>query len=285
MEETEDLQKQKEGQEAVQATQPQEPDQGTGAGPVTDQEDPQGQEQEQSQPVRPEDAAGTQTAGNGANGNDAPEPEGADQGADGTAPAGQPQEKMIPQSEVNRILQARLAEVKAKAREEAIQELRQKTEDDIRNGYYTKYGVDSDDELDGLFANGQKYDVLNAACGETQKELEFERAENALLRSGIKEDRFDDVRAWAQFNNQPITPETIQSGLQTHPEWAGTAPETVPAGGSQVADRQNPQMSVNPQSQKPSVIQKVGSDPGSQADTELSEKQRAFAAMGIDYRK
>lgn len=283
--ETEDLQNQKEEQEAVQASQRQEPDQGTGAGQVIGQEEPQGQEQEQPQPVQPDDAAGTQTAGDEADENVASEPEDTDQ-ANGTDQAGQPQEKMIPQSEVNRILQARLAEVKAKAREEAIRELKEQTERDVRNGYYTKYGVDSDDELDGLFANGQKYGVLNSACGETQKELEFERAENALLRSGIKEDRFDDVRAWAQFNNQPITPETIQSGLQTHPEWLGTAPETVPAGGVQGLDRQSPQMSANyVQSQKPSVIQKVGSDPGSQADTELSEKQRAFAAMGIDYRK
>jgi hypothetical protein len=283
--ETEDLQNQKEEQEAVQASQRQEPDQGAGAGQVIGQEEPQGQEQEQPQPVQPDDAAGTQTAGDEADENVASEPEDTDQ-ANGTDQAGQPQEKMIPQSEVNRILQARLAEVKAKAREEAIRELKEQTERDVRNGYYTKYGVDSDDELDGLFANGQKYGVLNSACGETQKELEFERAENALLRSGIKEDRFDDVRAWAQFNNQPITPETIQSGLQTHPEWLGTAPETVPAGGVQGLDRQSPQMSANyVQSQKPSVIQKVGSDPGSQADTELSEKQRAFAAMGIDYRK
>ena len=110
------------------------------------------------------------------------------------------------------------------------------------------------------------YDVLNEEYTTQGSQLKQVLAENALLKSGISQGRWEDAKAILTAKGLDITQDNIISELQTHPEWLGNA---------QVNDMQNqstkplsPQMAEqfaqgypNPQKiEKPSVIRKVGSE-------------------------
>lgn len=135
-------------------------------------------------------------------------------------PAQEPQEERKPertftQDEVNSIVSRRLSEAKERAykegRESAIEELR------------GKWGVETDDELDALFGDGQRYNLLNDEYRTAQSDLTSLKGENALLKAGIPQDRWDDVRAIVAFSGGELTPETIASLIETHPEWKPSA--------------------------------------------------------------
>lgn len=213
-------------------------------------------ETQAAQPVETEENAAPATGGG-------EEPEGT---AQEEIPA---QEKMIPQSEVDRIIQARIAKVKAKAAEEAKAAAREE--------FIGHYGVGSDAELDEMFGNGQKYKVLSDEYGNSQKELEAVKAENALLKSGVREEKFTDVLAVLAFNGQPVTMESIAAAADTHPEWFGdvTAPGTAATDPGISGEAATPVPTV-----KPSVIKAVGSGPSTPAQ-EKSEKELAFEQMGL----
>ena len=245
MENTEELQK----QQLKQDEQPQ-PEQ-----PV---------EQEEPTPVAPNDAevADTQSAKPAE-----PEPAaGEAEGSDGTADEEpQPQEKMISQGEVDRIIQARIAKVKAKASEEAREAARKE--------FFERYGCGDDNELDEMFGNGQKYKLLNDEYGHSQKELEALRSENALLKSGVREEKFNDVMAVLSYNGQPVTVETIAAAAESHPEWFGDVTQSTTVNAAQ-----EPSSTVQ-KPVKPSIIKSVGSGPSTPA--QKSEKELAFEQMGL----
>ena len=245
MENTEELQK----QQLKQDEQPQ-PEQ-----PV---------EQEEPTPVAPNDAevADTQSAKPAE-----PEPAaGEAEGSDGTADEEpQPQEKMISQGEVDRIIQARIAKVKAKASEEAREAARKE--------FFERYGCGDDNELDEMFGNGQKYKLLNDEYGHSQKELEALRSENALLKSGVREEKFNDVMAVLSYNGQPVTVETIAAAAESHPEWFGDVTQSTTVNAAQ-----EPNSTVQ-KPVKPSIIKSVGSGPSTPA--QKSEKELAFEQMGL----
>lgn len=93
---------------------------------------------------------------------------------------------------------------------------------------FARYGVADEDELNGIFGKGQTYDDLNdeyAAQGNSIREV---RAENALLRTGIVPERWDDVKAILGTKGLEVSQDNITAELATHPEWrgsVGTAPE------------------------------------------------------------
>jgi hypothetical protein len=250
MENTEELQKQQLDEQPKQDENPQQPDEA----PV---------EQEEPTPVAPNDAevADTQSAKPAE-----PEPAaGEAEESNGTADEGaQPQEKMISQGEVDRIIQARIAKVKAKASEEAREAARKE--------FFERYGVGDDNELDEMFGNGQKYKLLNDEFGHSQKELEALRSENALLKSGVREEKFNDVMAVLSYNGQPVTVETIAAAAESHPEWFGDVTQ------SNTVSAQEPSSTVQ-KPVKPSIIKSVGSGPSTPA--QKSEKELAFEQMGL----
>jgi hypothetical protein len=162
-------------------------------------------------------------------------------------------EKMIPQSQVNEIV--------GRTR----QETRQKTLEEARAAMREKYGVSTDDELDGLFGHGQQYDALNDQFGDLKSECDALKAENALLKSGISQDRYDDARLILKGKGLDITEENIASELQTHPEWKPAAAE---AGGEP--------------SEKPAVIKSLGGSVDSApSDASDEEENKAFNLFGI----
>ena len=114
-------------------------------------------------------------------------------------------EKMIPQSKVNEIA----AQSRKEGRESAMRELLQ------------KYGLNSNIELDDLFGRGQSYADLDNDYNIQGASYREALAENALLKTGINQERWEDVKLILSGKGLEITPENIESHLVSHPEWKG----------------------------------------------------------------
>ena len=95
---------------------------------------------------------------------------------------------------------------------------------------YDRYGVNSEEELDDLIGNAQRYDSLKEAYDADKLEFKHSReaADNelrdikekvALLESGIDKDRYDDAKFILKGKGLDVTIENIQNELATHPEW------------------------------------------------------------------
>jgi hypothetical protein len=152
-------------------------------------------------------------------------------------------EKVLTQSQVNEIV----GRTRSEAKEKALREI------------YDRYGVNGDDELNGIFGKGQAYDALNdehLRQGSQVKEL---LAENALLKTGISENRWADAKAILTSKGLEINQDNIMSELQTHPEWKGTNPESpaqkvlTPEMAENMVER-----TTDLKVEEPSVIRKMG---------------------------
>lgn len=117
----------------------------------------------------------------------------------------EPKPRMFTQEEVDRLV----GKTRIEAREKALNEMR------------GKYGVDSDEELDGIFGKGQTYDILDDDYKNTVSELKNVKSENALLKSKVIESRWSDVKAILGMLGLEITPENIAIQGETHKEWFG----------------------------------------------------------------
>lgn len=96
---------------------------------------------------------------------------------------------------------------------------------------FARYGVADEDELNGIFGKGQTYDDLNdeyAAQGNSIREV---RAENALLRTGIVPERWDDVKAILGTKGLEVSQDNITAELATHLEWRGSVNTASEQGG------------------------------------------------------
>lgn len=118
-------------------------------------------------------------------------------------------EKMIPQSEVNNIVGRTRMEAREKARAEYLAEMLE------------KYGLKDEAEMDGVFGKGQQYDVLNEDYLNQGNEFIAMKEENALLKSEVVPEKWEDAKLIIKGKGLDLTPETIASELATHPEWRG----------------------------------------------------------------
>ena len=82
-----------------------------------------------------------------------------------------------------------------------------------------RYGVENDDELNDLFGKGQSYEVLNDDYQTQSGEFRRISAENALLKSKVPENRWEDVMLILTGKGLDITPDNIMAMAETHPEW------------------------------------------------------------------
>ena len=157
-----------------------------------------------------------------------------------------PAPRTFTQEEVNAIVGKVRQEARAKAREEYAAELRD------------KYGVDADSEIDDLIGNGQRFDALNGEYESQSATLSDLKAENSLLKSGVPQDKFDDVKAILAYKGLEVTPENIALEAATHPEWASAQEPTPP-------QPINPAMAPAPKQAQarpaPSIVQKLGGEP------------------------
>lgn len=129
------------------------------------------------------------------------------------------QEKMIPQSEVNRLIGA----TREKAREKARAELRDEVKSEVMREFFEKFGVADEAEMDNVFGKGQQYDILNEDFTKQGSDLTAMREENVLLKSEIIPDKWEDAKLILKGKGLEITPENIEMEMATHPEWKKVA--------------------------------------------------------------
>lgn len=181
----------------------------------------------------------------------------------------EPPVRTFTQDEVNAIVGRVRQEARAKAREEYAAELRE------------RYGVGNDSEIDDLIGNGQRFDALSGEYDSQASALGELKAENALLKSGVPEDRFDDVKAILAYKGLEVTPENIAVELATHPEWgAGTQPAAVPQPPMPAKPEPQPQAQPQPPMRpNPSVVQKLGGEPQGRPQGEDEAKAEFIRKM------
>ena len=128
------------------------------------------------------------------------------------------QEKMLTQSQVNELV----GRARQEGRESAMKELLE------------RYGVSNDVELNDVFGKGQTYDDLNEEFLSQGNSYKAALAENALLKSKISPDRWEDVKLILTGKGLDVTTDNIESMVMTHPEWRGTVSADLDNGANKV---------------------------------------------------
>lgn len=128
-------------------------------------------------------------------------------------PAPQPVEQTFTQSRVNELV----GRARQEGRESALKEL------------FNRYGVNSDEEMNEVFGRGQAYDGLNDEYSAVQSSYNDLRTENALLRSEVAPERYEDVKLILGGKGMDVTVENIAMMLPSHPEWKGGTIGVSPA--------------------------------------------------------
>lgn len=166
----------------------------------------------------------------------------------------QPQEKMLTQSQVNELV----GRARQEGRMSAVKELLE------------RYGVGDENELNDVFGRGQAYDSLNDEYNHQGQLYAEVMAENALLKSQVDFNRWEDIKLILNGKGLEVSEENIQALLPSHPEWKSSvaSPEATPMG---AAPAETPQ---------PSIIHKLGEDASPDKD-EMSEEELVRKLYGI----
>lgn len=181
-------------------------------------------------------------------------------------------EKMLTQSQVNELV----GRARQEGRESAMREL------------YERYGVSDDEEMNGIFGKGQAYDALNdefIGQGDSYRNV---MAENALLKTNIDMNRWEDVKLILGGKGMEVNEENINAALATHPEWravAGADGKTIispqemdgiVSGQIIGSDKTFTNMS---QQQQPARLKKLGNE--ANPNNEISDDEKAKQLFGI----
>lgn len=176
----------------------------------------------------------------------------------------QPQEKMLTQSQVNELV----GRARQEGRMSAVKEL------------VDRYGVSNENELNDVFGRGQAYDSLNDDFANTNRLYNEVMAENALLKSQVDMNRWEDIKLILGGKGLDITVENIEALLPSHPEWKSLK-EDVEAVGMNSVDGVNGVNNVNGANKvKPSILQKLGEDV-SPKNEEENEEEKARKLFGF----
>jgi hypothetical protein len=186
-------------------------------------------------------------------------------------------EKMIAQSKVNDIA----AKARQEGRDSAIKEL------------LMKYGVNSSDELDDLFGKGQSFVDLDNEYNMQGESYRNALAENALLKSRIDLNRWEDVKLILGGKGLEITPENIEAHIVNHPEWRtmetggdamnGTGKVLTPEMGEQLSKGITVDNNSN-MFKQPATLRKLGNE-ASPTDTKMSEEELAKKLYDLRWNK
>lgn len=180
-------------------------------------------------------------------------------------------EKMLTQSQVNELIGKARAEGREKGYQQAKAEL------------LGRYGVDSDDELDGLFTDGSRYGELSARYTDAGSQLKEAQTELALVKSGVLPDRMSDVKAILSASGLDVTEDNIASLLPTHPEWkAQSIPD--PTQGQTPAPAPIPQPAIGGEAQpqaKATQPKRLGVEPTTEKEQPKSDREDAMKLFGI----
>ena len=175
----------------------------------------------------------------------------------------EPKEEMFTQSQVNEMV----GRARREGRESAMKAL------------FERYGVDTDDELNDLFGKGQTYADLNTDYESNLTALKDAQGENALLKSGICPERWEDAKAILSARGLDISEESLNEMLPTHPEWV----KTVSGQPKQLGEEDLQEMAQNQGlggNEQPAKLMKLGNDPSPKQ--EESDKEIAFNLFGFN---
>ena len=181
--------------------------------------------------------------------------------------------------------QSQVDEIAGKVRKET----REKTIRDI----YSRYGVNTADELDNLMADAQRFATSKDEF--TEKENAWKQADEArnqellsvkervaLLESGIDRNRFEDARLILRGKGLDVTAENIEAELATHPEWRKQEPTPVEQAGLPFVKTGEPAAAPMSDAAPTKIsIPTLGNNSADNPQPELSERERAMKMFKV----
>lgn len=158
---------------------------------------------------------------------------------------------------------------------------RQEGRESVLKALLEKYGVNGEDELGDLLGRGQSFDDINFDLENSNKELKDARSENALLKSGILKERWDDAKAILGAKGLEISEEALNAMIPTHPEWMKQElPKNTPLSEE---DMQNAGIGTAKPSEDPATLTRLGTEPTPQPQE--TDREIASKLFGLDFTK
>ena len=140
-----------------------------------------------------------------------------------------------------------------------------------------RYGVGDENELNDVFGRGQAYDGLNDDYTNVNHLYNEVMAENALLKSQVDMNRWEDIKLILGGKGLDITVENIEAMLPSHPEWKTSGSEKIGFENGKAVEGESVAESAKV---KPSVLQKLGEDVSPQTE-DISEEEQVRKWYGI----
>ena len=179
--------------------------------------------------------------------------------------------------------------------DEIAGKVRKETREKVMRDIYSRYGVNTAEELDDLIGDAQRFATSQDDFAEREAawkqadeqrnaELTSVKERVALLESGIDNSRFEDARLILRGKGLEVTAENIAAELATHPEWKkqDVAPTPVEQAGLPFRKTGNvpaPQTEAGPATQI--SIPTLGNNSADNPQPELSERERALRMFKV----
>lgn len=179
--------------------------------------------------------------------------------------------------------------------DEIAGKVRKETREKIMRDLYSRYGVNTADELDDLVGDAQRFATSQEDFAAKEKawneqdslrnqELQSVKERVALLESGIDNGRFEDARLILKGKGLEVTAENIATELATHPEWKKQEPSPIDMSGLPFAKNPNPVPASAPAQEAPATkisIPTLGNNSSDNPQPELSERERALKMFKV----
>ena len=177
------------------------------------------------------------------------------------------EEKMLPQSKVNELMGIAREEGRRSAMKTILE----------------KFGVDNDEELENILGRGQSYDILETDYNALDAKTKDALAENALLKTGIDDARWEDVKLILNGKGLDITSENITELLPTHPEWIKREEkkELTPDLAEEMQNGREV-FAKGKTFKEPGILKKLGNDPSPKSTSEEDEDAIARKLFGLN---
>ena len=200
---------------------------------------------------------------------------------DGNAPLG---DNPAPEAEaVKTFTQEQVNKLVGKAREEGRAAGYKMGYDKAHEETLGRYGVDDDEQLDGLFADGSRFSEQLARYDDVNGQLREANSQLALLRSGVIPERHADVKAILAANGMEVTEEAIKSFIPTHPEWIAAQQQAQMGAPAPEIPQPTPAAPAQDGGQaKPNESGVMGAEPSQNPAGEESEEDMAMKLFGLN---
>ena len=175
--------------------------------------------------------------------------------------------------------------------DEIAGKIRKETREKVTKTFFERYGVNSEEELDDLFGDAQRYTTARDMFDEEKKmwseadearnaELASLKESVALLESGIDRNRYEDAKFILKGKGLEVTVENIEKELSTHPEWKAASMEATVEATPGHPFRKLPQAVPGPETPRtpeaPTQLNVLGNNGSDNPEPELSERERAM---------